>query len=245
MLRIKDLSSSFQIIQSDNMQFSSNIESRVDELWQAALSFYDSRLFNGYIFSATQITENEIIGSFVEYKYLMAQHLDPRLKSKLNIRPVSVLGFLTCLDGILFGQRQNWVATRPGEWGFLPSEYLGADTFSHDGKIDYVKAFLVALKNELNIDAHNLTNLQHSYLIEEKNVSEEHYSLVLQADIALTSFAIKHAHINAIQDEYEQIKVLPPEQIESFLSSKSGRDIDIAEYILEQKGYLTLESNCA
>lgn len=245
MLRIKDLSSSFQIIQSDSLQFSSDLESRVDELWQAALSFYDSRLFNGQIFSAKKITENEIIGTFVEYKYLMAQHLDPRLKPQLNIKPVSVLGFLTCLDGVLFGKRQNWVATRPNEWGFLPSEYLGPDTFSHDGKIDYVKAFLVALKNELNIDAHFLTDLQHSFLIEEKTLSEDHYSLVMQADIALSSFAIKKAHLEAAQDEYEQIKAFPTEQIESFLTSETGRDMNIANYILGQKGYLRLESNCA
>lgn len=245
MLRIKDLSSSFQIIQSDSLQFSSDLESRVDELWQAALSFYDSRLFNGQIFSALEITENEIIGTFVEYKYLIAQHLDPRLKAQLNIKPVSVLGFLSCFDGILFGKRQNWVATRPNEWGFLPSEYLGADTFSHDGKIDYVKAFLVALKNELNVEAHFLTELQHSFLVEEKTLSEDHYSLVMQADIAQSSFAIKKAHLEAQQDEYEQIKSVPLEQIESFLSLESGRDINIANYILGQKGYLTLESNCA
>ena len=245
MLRIKNLSPSFQIIQSDSLQFSSDLKSRVDELWQAALSFYDSRLFNGQIFSAKQITENEIIGTFVEYKYLMAQHLDPRLKTQLNIRPVSVLGFLTCPEGVLFGKRQNWVATRPNEWGFLPSEYLGADTFSHDGKIDYVKAFLVALKNELNIEAHFLTDLQHSFLIEEKSVSENHYSLVMQADIALSSFAIKKAHLEAPHDEYELIKAIPNEQLEAFLNEKSGRDINIANYILNQNGYLTLESNCA
>lgn len=245
MLRIKDLSSSFQIIQSDSLQFSSDLESRVDELWQAALSFYDSRLFNGQIFSAKQITQNEIIGTFVEYKYLMAQHLDPRLKPVLNIKPVSVLGLLTCPDGILFGKRQNWVATQPNEWGFLPSEYLGADTFSHDGKIDYVKAFLVALKNELNIEAHFLTDLQHSFLVEDKSLYEDHYSLVLQADIALSSFAIKKAHLEAPHDEYELIKAIPNEQVESFLNTQNGKNMTIAGYILGQKGYLTLESNCA
>ena len=84
-----------------------------------------------------------------------------------------------------------------------------------------------------------------SFLVEEKTLSEDHYSLVMQADIAQSSFAIKKAHLEAQQDEYEQIKSVPLEQIESFLSSESGRDINIANYILGQKGYLTLESNCA
>ena len=147
MLRVKDLSSSFLIEQSELFKISSEIESRVDELWQAALSFYDSRLFNGQIFSVKKFSENKITGCFVEYKYLIAQHLDPRLKAQLNICPVSVLGLLNCSDGLLFGKRQNWVATRPNEWGLLPSKYVGSDTFSHDGSIDYTKSFLIARSN--------------------------------------------------------------------------------------------------
>ncbi len=245
MLRIKNLSPSFQIMQSDKLKFSSNLQSRVDELWQAALSNMDSRLFNGLIFSAKEVTPEAIIGSFVEYKYLIAQHLDPRLKFDLNIQPVSLLGFLTCQDGVLFGKRQNWVATRANEWGFLPSEYISADTFSHDGSIDYVKAFLIALKNEINIDAHFLNDLGHLAIVEEKTVSENHFSVVMNADIALSSFAIKHAHLMAAQDEYEQIKACPIEQLNDFLSLEKGRDMDIAEYILGEKGYLRLESDCA
>ena len=245
MLRTKQLSSSFRIIRSESLKFSQSTISRVDELWQAALSHMDSRLFNGQIFSATQVDENAIIGSFIEYKYLIAQHMDPRLKSKLNIRPVSILGFLTCQDGILFGKRQNWVATRPNEWGLMPSKYISTDTFSHDGSIDYIKSFLIALKNEINIDAQFLNKLEHFALIEEKSMSEDHISIVMHADIDLSSFAIKRAHLTAPQDEYEQIEAFPIKDVEPFLSSKEGRDVSVAYAVLGEKGYLALESDCA
>ena len=245
MLRVKDLSSSFLIEQSNNFKISSEIESRVDELWQAALSFYDSRLFNGQIFSVNKILENKMTGCFVQYKYLIAQHLDPRLKVQLNICPVSVLGLLNCSDGLLFGKRQNWVATNPNQWGLLPSEYLGADTFSHNGSIDFLKAFLIALKNEVNIEPHTLTNLIPFAMVEENSLTEDHYYLVFQGDISMTSFAIKKAHLEAAQDEYEQIKSVPVSQLSSFLSQETGHNMKIANYILAQKGYLALESNCA
>lgn len=245
MLRIKNLSSSFQIVQSDCLQFTQEIECRVNELWQAALSHLDSRLFNGQIFTATSVNENAIVGTFVEYKYLIAQHLDPRLKPILNICPVSLLGFLTCQDGILFGKRQNWVATRSNEWGFLPSEYIGAETFSHDGQIDYVKAFLIALKNEINVDAHFLNDLTHFALVEESSIQENHISIVMHADIAMSSFAIKRAHISAMQDEYEQIKAVPTQDLGAFLNDEIGHDMAIAGRILGEKGYLALESDCA
>lgn len=245
MVLIQNLSPSFRIVQSDSLQFSQNLISRVDELWQAALSSTNSRLFNGLIFSAKEVTPDGIIGNFVEYKYLIAQHLDARLKFDLNIRPVSLLGFLTCQDGILFGRRQRWVATRPGEWGFLPSEYLNTDTFDHDGGIDYVKAFLFALKNELNIDAHFLNDLQHSVLVEEKRFDESHYSLVMQADIALSSLAVKRAHLTARDDEYEQIKALSFEEAGTFLAEQPSRDMMIASMILDKKGYLSLASRSA
>ncbi|MBP5534024.1 MAG: hypothetical protein J6Y03_00760 [Alphaproteobacteria bacterium] len=245
MLRTKQLPLSFRIIQSGCLRLSESTQSRVDELWQAALSHLDSRLFNGRIFSATRIEEDAIIGSFVEYKYLIAQHMDPRLKLELNIRPVSILGLLTCQDGVLFGKRQNWVATRPNEWGLMPSKYIGTDTFSHDGSIDYVKSFLIALKNEVNIDAQFLNKLEPLVLLEEKSMSEDHYSIVMHADIDLSSFAIKRAHLTALQDEYGQIEVFPMKDITPFLTDNVGHDISVASTILGEKGYLALESDCA
>ena len=205
----------------------------------------DSRLFNGQIFTATHVDEYSIVGSFIEYKYLIAQHMDPRLKLELNIRPVSIMGFLTCQDGVLFGKRQNWVATRPNEWGLMPSKYIGTDTFSHDGSIDYTKSFLIALKNEINVEANFLSKLEISSLIEEKSMSEDHLFLVMHANIDMSSFAIKRAHLSAIQDEYEQIKALPPAEVASFLNSETGHDMSIASAVLGEKGYLALESNCA
>ena len=242
---IQNLQSSFRIIQSDSFNCSKNLESRVDELWQAALSFTDSRLFNGLIFSASSVESGVITGSFVEYKYLIAQRMDPRLKAKLNIQPVSLLGYVKCQDGILFGKRQNWLATRPDEWGFLPSEYISPDSFFKNGEVDYVKTFLQALKNEINIDAHFLTDLCHAYLIQEQNALENHIYVVMSADIALSSLAVKRAHLCARHDEYEQIKALPLTEVASFLDAEKGQDIAIARAILEQKSYLTLESRSA
>jgi len=127
----------------------------------------------------------------------------------------------------------------------LPSEYLGADTFSHNGSIDFLKAFLIALKNEVNIEPHTLTNLIPFAMVEENSLTEDHYYLVFQGDISMTSFAIKKAHLEAAQDEYEQIKSVPVSQLSSFLSQETGHNMKIANYILAQKGYLALESNCA
>lgn len=245
MISVLNLSESFSILQYDSPQFSPELEMRVNELWQAALSSLNSRLFNGLVFSAKTVDETGIKGYFTEYKYLMAQRLDPRLKPFLKINPVSLLGFLSCKDGILFGKRQDWVATRPNEWGFLPSGYITPDTFSHDGRIDYVKAFLIELKNELNMEAHYLTDLSHHSLVIDTTAEGDHYSIVMQADIALSSMAVKKEHMNAPDDEYAEIVAIPAEDVGLFLNGKNNKDMLIAESLLDKEGYLKLESNCA
>ncbi len=245
MVAILDISPGFQIVQEERPVFKRELESRVEELWKAALLSMNSRLFNGPIFCATQYNENEIRGYFSEYRYWIAQMMDPRLKSVLNITPVSLLGFLTCRDGILFGRRQSWVATRPGQWGFLPSGLLRPDMFLAQGKVNYVKAFLANLKEELNIDAHFLTDLYVHSLVIDRAVEGQSLSLVMRADIALSSLNVKKEHLNAVADQYDDIVAVPQDGVDQFLSDKSNRDMVIAESLLSKDLYLGLESDCA
>ena len=245
MISIQKLSSEFQLLQHNTSLFSSETEARVNELWQAALSTSNSRLFNGPIFCATSYNEKEIKGYFSEYRYLVAQMLDPRLKSVLNIKPVSLLGFLTCNDGVLFGKRQPWVATRPGQWGFLPSGLLNPQAFLSTGRADYVKAFLAHLKEELNIEAHFLRDLYVHSLVIDNTVDGENLSLVLRADIALSSLAVKKEHLHAPDDEYEDVIAVSEENLREFLSGKTNRDMCIANSLLSYDSYLSLETNCA
>ena len=245
MISIQKLSSEFQLLQHDTSLFSSETEARVNELWQAALSTSNSRLFNGLVFSADTVKPDCISGSFVEYRYLIAQRMDPRLKQVLNINPVSVMGFLSCKDGVLFGKRPEWVATRPNEWGFLPSSYIKPDVFSHDGCLDYVKSFLVELKNELNIEAQDLNDFSHHSLVVERTLEGDHYALVMKADVALSVFSIKNAHLNASEDEYADVVAVHPYELDTFMADKTGRDISIASSLLADEGYLALESDCA
>lgn len=245
MISIQTLSSEFQLLQHDTSHYSSETEARVNELWQAALSTSNSRLFNGLVFSADAAAPDRISGSFVEYRYLIAQRMDPRLKPVLNINPVSVMGFLTCKDGVLFGRRPEWVATRANEWGFLPSSYIKPDVFSHDGCIDYVKSFLIALKNELNIDADQLSDLDRSALIIEPTAEGTHYALVMRADVSLSAFGVKSAHLNAVEDEYDDVVAVAFDELPFFIAGKFGRDMSIACSLLADEGYLALESDCA
>ena len=245
MVAILNLSPTFQIVQEERRVFELEVEMRVEELWQAALSTMSSRLFNGPIFCATDYNEREIRGYFSEYRYLMAQIMDPRLKTVLNMKPVSLLGFLTCRDGVLFGRRQSWVATRPGQWGFLPSGLLRPDLFANQGKVDYVKAFLIHLKEELNMEAHFLSDLSVHSLVVDKAVEGENLSLVMRADIALSSLSVKKEHLNAPDDEYDEVIAVPPEGLDAFLADKSNRDMGIAGALLARESYLSLESDCA
>ena len=245
MLSVHPLSPSFQIRLSAPLSLSSQVEKRVDELWRAALSSTNSRLFNGLIFSATSVGPDELRGRFVEYKYHIAQQMDIRLAPILRIAPVCLSGVLTCPEGILFGKRQDGLATRPGVWGLMPSGCLTPDTFSADGSVDYVKAFLYALKDELNIDAHFLSDLSHNALIAEHSIDGEGYSLVMNAQIALSSLAIKHRHLNANEDKYSEIVAVPPADVESFLSGQAGHDVEKAKALLCPKKELLLESICA
>ena len=245
MISVHPLPPSFQIRLTSPLSLSRQLEKRINDLWMAALSSTNSRLFNGLIFSATSAGPEGILGRFVEYKYYLAQQMDIRLLPVLNIKPVCLSGVLTCQDGLVFGKRQDWFATRPGIWGLTPSGCLTPDTFATDGSVDYVKAFLYALKDDLNIEAHYLSDLSHNSLIVENSVGGKGYSLVMNAQIALSSLAIKRCHINAKEDKYSEIAVIPPEDVEEFLSTHVGHDIEKAKALLCPQKDLVLETICA
>jgi len=245
MITAHPLPPSFQIRLTSPLTLSRQLEKRVNELWMAALSSTNSRLFNGLIFSATSVSPEGILGRFVEYKYYIAQQMDARLTADLKIKPVCLSGVLTCFDGFVFGKRQDWFAIRPGSWGLMPSGCLTPDTFATDGSVDYVKAFLYALKDDLNIEAHFLSDLSHNALIVEDTAVGKGYSLVMNARIALSSLAIKRYHANANTDKYSEIAVIPPEDVEQFLFSHTGHDIEKARALLCPDKELVLETICA
>lgn len=245
MITAHPLPPSFQIRLTSPLSLSRQLEKRVNELWMAALSSTNSRLFNGLVFSATSVSPEGILGRFVEYKYHLAQQMDIRLAPVLNIKPVCLLGILKCQDGFVFGKRQDWFATRPGTWGMIPSGCLTPDTFATDGSVDYVKAFLYALKDDLNVEAHYLSDLSHNALIVEDSINGKAYSLVMNAEIALSSLSLKRLHMNANGDRYSEIAVVPPENLESFLFTHIGNDMEKARTLLCPRKELVLETICA
>lgn len=245
MFDIAYLPSAFRLIRKEAPLFTPEIEKRVDELWQVATQNTGAFLYNGMIFSACTVKENFIEGFFIEYKYLIAQQMDARLKNVLNICPVSIVGYLTCQDGILFAKRQSWLATHAEQWSFSPSSYLSLDVLSHDGALDYDKAFLVSLKQEININPADLSEFSNYALVTDTNIDGNRISLIIKANVDMTSFAIKKAMMRAVQNEYSEIVAVPENELDLFWSTHVGEDMRLAKYLFFFENYLTLEKKTA
>ena len=95
------------------------------------------------------------------------------------------------------------------------------------------------------MDAHFLSDLFVHSLVVDKAVEGENLSLVMRADIALSSLSVKREHLNAPDDEYDDVIAVPPDGLGAFLSDKSNRDMVIAGALLAKDSYLGLESDCA
>lgn len=127
----------------NNPQLMQEIETH----WQAQQVKKNNKLFNGKIFSVDKITDNEIIGHVSQYKFFLAQKLQPALFDILNIQPLAVSGLTECQNGYIFGLRGSTTQDQ-GRWELVPSGSIDCTQFNDHL---YETQILTELKEEIGV----------------------------------------------------------------------------------------------
>ena len=184
--------------------------------WQAANA--QRRLFNGRVFTADTVTPDEIAGHWTEFRRATAQMRDPSLSGVLRIRNLAVCGMLVGPDGIAVARREPTASYQPGVWQLPPAGSVDISAATPDGA-DWRQALLTELREELGIEADEVSSLRPLCLV-------QHPSGVLdmgvRIDTALSGEAILSRHRACGDEEYEQLLVLPPDEIMPMVAGLGG-----------------------
>jgi len=180
----------------------------VERLWQAARSRKGPALFNGNLFSVAERTGGSISGFIAEYRWFIAQRMNPGLTRQLDIRPLSVTGYLQCDDGVIVGRRSDWVEQNPGEWEFVPSGTVDPSSIDPDGHVDFQRALLTELGEEIGI-----AEDQVALPLEPFVIVEDHDAMVtdvvLRGHLRASAASVMSAFDALRNREYTEIMVLP------------------------------------
>lgn len=232
MLNVMSFSSSAVVRLNDTpLVLPSDLEAEVENLWQTEQQRRGKALFNGKIFSAVEITPDTIYGRIVEYRHLIAQRAKPELFDALKVRPVAVSGLFECADGVVFGRRSGTMTQDAGLWELCPSGGLDTSETAAGGNVDYSAQILTELQEEIGIGSNAVSEIRPFCLVDDLD------SHVVDIGIALTSQLqadeVLSIHRAAATKEYDELLIVPHDDIAQFVAAKRGELVGVSVSLLE------------
>lgn len=106
---------------SSEFDLSDKDEAEIDRIWQQQLELSGGKLFNGKMLNFMSYFQERMVGQFIDYKYYLAQLIEPKLASILHIQPIAISGITMAGDNILCGRRSVNVTQYPGFYELAPS----------------------------------------------------------------------------------------------------------------------------
>jgi hypothetical protein len=210
-MRIHHVTAALEITaQPSRPSLDADVEASVQALWETELAHQDSALFNGKLFSINKLGSDHIIGTFVEYRWFIAQRRRPELFKDLGVRPLAISGMIESVDGLIFGKRNQGLATAGGKWELAPSGGLDIDTCLHGCSVDYMAQFFRELEEEIGILPTQLSGAAPFVLIEDP--ATHVFDLGISAQTALAAPQIKLV-FNQVAREYSELQFIKKSQL--------------------------------
>ena len=217
MLTLKGISEQVRVVaEGGAAKLDPDLEVELDRLWELENSGRATPLFNGKIFSAISTGTAIIRGHFVDYRRYVAQTLRPELFARLAVRPLGVSALTVSPDGVVFGRRSLATTQNPGLWELAPSGVVDPGCCNAGGEIDIKAHILGELREELGLTPDQVDDPVPFCLLEDQQTR------VLDIGVALTTplsnDAIVECHRAKSTDEYLEVSVVQPAEIEAFLA---------------------------
>ena len=204
------------------------MDSEVEQLWQAACRRAAAggagQLFNGRVCSADTITPHLVTGHLTEYRRVVAQMERPELfairgpgpATSLGVRPLAVCGVLCCAGGVVVGRRHQGAIYQPGMWQLAPAGSVDAGAVNDDGVADLRRQLLSELREELGLAPDTVNELRPLCIVEHPGSHVSDLGLALTT--ALTAGAVLAAHRADGNGEYQELRIVPEDQLAAFLA---------------------------
>lgn len=220
-----DISSRFKVEVSHPRLFSRLSDAKrklIDAIWEKEQKRRGGLLHEGVIFSVDSMDKKGLKGSFVPYKYYLAQLCDPSLKADLKITPASVTGITYSQDHVILAKRAFWVAEAPGSYELAPS---GGIQKPEDGseKINIREQLLKELFEEIGVRKSSVQTLKFFALVHDL----ENDAVELVAKVFL-----KPSVLYSTTPEYTQIFSVPITELQEFASKRKGEILPLSLFLL-------------
>jgi len=160
---IKEIPSDFTVnVTEEPPQFQLNETEKqlVEEIWRGE---HRETKVEGLFLHLINIHERSVTGSFVPYKYYLAQEKVPTIRDKLQLCPVALSGVTLAGDSLLLGQRSHTVTQFPLYWEFAPSGGID-DRFVEKNRVDYRRQIMQELEEETGIDRQYINEVAPKWL---------------------------------------------------------------------------------
>jgi hypothetical protein len=175
-------------------------------------------LFNGELFCVDDYDDNTLVGHRTEYRFWVAQFLQPQLYAQLNIRPLAVSGLVRCRDGIVFGKRSLSNTTGAGLWELIPSG--GVDTQAyHAGE-------LVNVAQQIQLEFHEETGCDPQWLdkITPLCLMENHITHSMDIGLLLSASQLTFAELQkqhkGTHFEYTELQLVVEPQLADYIEQQ-------------------------
>lgn len=214
------------IISDDDQVISPDLEQAIDEIWTLAKQESDATLFNGTLYSVTDISPECITVKETQYKHYYAQHRDNRLFKTLGIRPLACSGALRCSEGFILGRRSDKVAIYQGCWELAPCGTFDETCKTSDTTLEPRILFKNEVTEELGIPANLLDIGKVLTAIEDQQTRA--VDIIVQATSQLIADDVSTYFSQRQTDEYDEVRVIGDGKIKEFTQLHEGHFVNTA-----------------
>jgi hypothetical protein len=211
------------------------LEPAIEACWAAAQARAGGRLFDGQVFSVTEILPHRIGGHFVDYRLAVATYADPALAAALRIRPLAVCGVLQMPEGILFGRRQLGATYEAGLWQTPPAGSVDAGAV-RDGRLDAAAQIRTELAEEIGLPWSRINTCRAFTVVVHAATGVHDLAFLLETEAGFAEVAALHAATGCT--EYTELRAVTQAGLAGFIAAERDRMVPAAPFFLEALGLL-------
>lgn len=214
------------VIPSRGFTLSDHQKLEVENVWRHEQAARANKLFNGQIFNLVEITEKQITGEFVPYKFYLAQRRNPALKELLFIRPMCISGITLAGNKILVGQRSKGVTQYPNFYETVPSGGIDDSSVVND-KVDLLRQFENELWEETGISVTEIKKIEIFALVHEPTVDEYEVCGEIQVNYTILRETL------APTEEYVNFQWLTKQELKKHLAAHADEYVPLTAQLLK------------
>lgn len=196
-------------------------------------------LFNGELFCVDDYVGNIVYGHRSEYRFWVAQYLQPQLFSSLQMRPLAVSGLVICQDGLVFGKRSLSNTTGAGLWELIPSGGVETQDYHIGQLLNLNQQMQLEFQEETGCDPQVIRTSQPLCLIENHQTRSIDIGMVLHTpQLSFAELQAKHATTSL---EYTELRVVAVDEVAAYIEQADATLVSIsaalAHYWLENPSH--------